>query len=74
LTEGIPFLTNVARTNESIVTSIGAGTPVITSYKGRAGTGIVWIVDLNLGLTAYKAVPESNAPTHTREAIAADRY
>lgn len=33
------------------------GIPTTTTYKGQAGTGILWISDPNAGLKAYNAVP-----------------
>ncbi|RPB00236.1 WSC-domain-containing protein [Choiromyces venosus 120613-1] len=57
--DGMPFFSLVAQTNESVPTNVGVGVPIITSYQGQPGTGIVWILDLILGLTAYKAVPEN---------------
>jgi hypothetical protein len=35
----------------------GVGIPTVTSKKGQAGTGIVWVTEPDKGLLAYKAVP-----------------
>jgi hypothetical protein len=35
----------------------GVGTPTVTSNQGKAGSGIVWVTDVDKGLLAYKAVP-----------------
>ncbi|KAJ8066890.1 hypothetical protein OCU04_004276 [Sclerotinia nivalis] len=40
------------RVNNSLL-----GIPTTTTYKGQAGTGILWISDPNAGLKAYNAVP-----------------
>lgn len=37
--------------------SSGVGTPTVTSHQGKPGSGIVWIMDVEKGLRAYKAVP-----------------
>ncbi|KAI5803029.1 hypothetical protein EDC01DRAFT_627840 [Geopyxis carbonaria] len=55
---GKPFFSAASATNESIPTNVGVGAPVITTYKGKKGTGIVWIIDRIEGLTAYHAVPK----------------
>jgi iron transport multicopper oxidase len=40
----------------------GVGTPTVTTFQGKAGTGILWICDPGVGgagLRAFKAVPDS---------------
>ena len=34
-----------------------SGVPTITTYKGQAGTGILWVTDPNAGIQAFNAVP-----------------
>lgn len=33
------------------------GNPTITSLNGKAGTGVVWLADVNVGLVAFNAIP-----------------
>lgn len=40
-----------------------SGIPTTTSYKGQAGTGILWIADPNAGLQAFNAVPVNGVLT-----------
>jgi len=49
----------VAQTDESSAGRVGVGVPTITTFKGQAGTAILWIADVDGGLRAYRAVPES---------------
>lgn len=35
----------------------GVSVPTVTSYQGQAGTGIVWLTDVGVGLKAWNAVP-----------------
>lgn len=51
-----PTFTLVGQTLDSSPGAVGAGPGTITSFKGQAGTGILWIADTN-GLRAYGAVP-----------------
>ncbi|OHF03550.1 WSC domain-containing protein [Colletotrichum orchidophilum] len=37
---------------------VGVGQMTITSDNGKAGSGIVWITDVNTGLMAFKAIPQ----------------
>lgn len=39
------------------------GVPTITTYKGQAGTGILWVTDPNVGLQAFSAVPVNGVLT-----------
>jgi hypothetical protein len=39
------------------MTFAGKSVPTVTSINGQAGTGVVWLADVNHGLVAYKAVP-----------------
>ncbi|KAK3385615.1 Cupredoxin [Podospora didyma] len=52
---GKPVFTQAGK---SAMTFAGNGVPTVTTLNGRAGTGIVWLADVNQGLVAYKAVPE----------------
>ncbi|TVY18072.1 WSC domain-containing protein [Lachnellula arida] len=55
--QGAPLFTLVGQTATNSAGRVGIGVPTITSYKGQAGTGILWISDPNLGLQAFNAVP-----------------
>ena len=57
---GAPLFTLVGQTNDVSAGRVGVGVPTITSYKGQAGTGILWITDVDGGLKAYNAVPDQN--------------
>lgn len=57
---GAPLFTLVGHTNGSSAGRVGVGVPTITSYKGQAGTGILWITDVDGGLNAYNAVPNQD--------------
>ncbi|KAI8279859.1 WSC domain-containing protein [Colletotrichum sp. SAR11_57] len=37
---------------------VGVGQMTITSDNGKPGTGIVWVADVNVGLQAFRAVPQ----------------
>ncbi|KAJ0164323.1 WSC domain-containing protein [Colletotrichum tanaceti] len=37
---------------------VGVGQMTVTSDKGKIGSGIVWITDVNAGLQAFRAVPQ----------------
>ena len=54
---GIPAFTLVAQTPDISTVRVGAGPAKITTYKGQAGTGILWVVDPDAGIRAYHAVP-----------------
>ena len=56
---GKAAFTQVAQTDESSAGRVGVGVPTITTFKGQAGTAILWIADVDGGLRAYRAVPES---------------
>lgn len=60
---GKPAFTLVAQTPDTSAGRPGSGSPTITTYKGQAGTGIVWIVDPDAGLRAYNAVPVNGVMT-----------
>ncbi|TVY32992.1 WSC domain-containing protein [Lachnellula subtilissima] len=55
--QGAPLFTLVGQTATNSAGRVGIGVPTVTSYKGQAGTGILWISDPNLGLQAFNAVP-----------------
>ncbi|EPE25666.1 hypothetical protein GLAREA_01578 [Glarea lozoyensis ATCC 20868] len=55
--QGLPLFTLVGQTLTKGAGRVGIGTPTITSYKGKAGTGILWITDPDAGLRAFNAVP-----------------
>ena len=56
---GSPLFSKVGQSADVSAGRVGVGVPTITTYKGQAGTGIVWITDVDAGLKAYKAVPDS---------------
>lgn len=56
---GVPKFTQVSQTDELSAGRVGVGVPTITTFKGQPGTGILWIADVDGGLRAYRAVPES---------------
>jgi iron transport multicopper oxidase len=57
---GRPFFTLVGQTATNGAGRVGIGIPTITTYKGQAGTGILWVTDPSAGLQAFNAVPNSN--------------
>lgn len=57
---GSPLFSKVGQSSDSSAGRVGVGVPTITTYKGQAGTGIVWVTDVDAGLKAYKAVPDSS--------------
>ena len=38
---------------------VGVGIPTITTYKGQAGTALLWVSDVEGGLRVFKAVPDT---------------
>ncbi|CUS08575.1 unnamed protein product [Tuber aestivum] len=56
---GRAAFTQVAQTDENSAGRVGVGVPTITTFKGQAGTAILWIADVDGGLRAYRAVPEN---------------
>ncbi|KAI4221049.1 MAG: hypothetical protein L6R36_007177, partial [Xanthoria steineri] len=58
--KGSPLFSKVGQSPENSAGRVGVGTPTITTYKGGAGTGIVWVTDVDAGLKAYKAVPDAS--------------
>jgi hypothetical protein len=57
---GKPVFTLVGQTQVVSAGRVGVGIPTVTTYKGQAGTGILWVTDVNLGLRAFNAVPVNN--------------
>jgi iron transport multicopper oxidase len=57
---GKPVFTLVGQTKTSGAGRVGIGLPTITTYKGQAGTGILWVTDPNNGLQAFNAVPDNS--------------
>ncbi|KAK3325088.1 Cupredoxin [Apodospora peruviana] len=51
---GKPFFTQVGKTAQTFAAQ---AIPVITTLNGAAGTGVLWISDINTGVMAFKAVP-----------------
>lgn len=56
---GKPVFTLVGQTKTNGAGRVGIGIPTITTYKGQAGTGILWITDPSSGLQAFNAVPDN---------------
>jgi len=54
---GAPLFTLVGQTSTNGAGRVGVGVPIVTTYKGQAGTGILWIADPSAGLQAFNAVP-----------------
>ncbi|KAK3330104.1 WSC domain-containing protein [Apodospora peruviana] len=57
---GAPFFTLAGKTPWQSAGRVGVGQPTVTTNKGQAGSAILWIADVNTGLQAFKAVPDSN--------------
>jgi iron transport multicopper oxidase len=56
---GNPQFTLVAQTAENSAGRVGVGIPTITTLNGKPGTAILWVSDVDAGLRAYNAVPQS---------------
>ncbi|KAI7470730.1 WSC-domain-containing protein [Hortaea werneckii] len=54
---GAPSFSLVGKTAEKSAGRVGPGVPVITTFKGRPGTAIMWSTDPDAGLRAWYAVP-----------------
>jgi iron transport multicopper oxidase len=61
--QGAPLFTLVGQTATNGAGRVGIGVPTVTTYKGQAGTGILWISDPNAGLQAFNAVPVNGVLT-----------
>ncbi|KAK4984994.1 hypothetical protein LTR50_006268 [Elasticomyces elasticus] len=57
---GAPVFTLVGATTETSAGRVGPGIPTITTYKGQAGTAILWSTDPDAGLRAWYAVPNAD--------------
>ncbi|KAK8208030.1 hypothetical protein M8818_004068 [Zalaria obscura] len=57
---GVPNFNFVGKTPESSAGRVGPGVPTITTYKGQAGTAIMWTTDPDAGLRAWYAVPQAD--------------
>lgn len=57
--QGKPLFTLVGQTASSGAGRVGIGIPTVTTYKGQADTGILWISDPQQGLQAFNAVPKN---------------
>ena len=64
-TTGLPIFTLAGQTNETSKCAPGTGLPTVTTFKGQAGTAILWSTDLDAGLRAWYAVPENDGVMHT---------
>ncbi|KAF3232296.1 hypothetical protein TWF191_000068 [Orbilia oligospora] len=62
---GKPVFTQVGMTAETNAGRVGTGIPTVTSMNGRAGTGILWLTDVDNGLRAWNAIPNADG-TMTR--------
>lgn len=66
---GNPVFSQVGVTNEVSAGRVGVGIPTVTTFKGRPGTGILWMTDPNAGLRAWNAVPVSGDASTTLQQI-----
>lgn len=57
---GSPLFTKVGQSADTSAGRVGVGVPTVTTYKGQPGTGIVWVTDVDAGLKAYRAVPDTS--------------
>lgn len=57
---GSPLFSKAGQSAGVSAGRVGVGVPTITTCESLAGTGIVWITDVDAGLKAYKAVPDSS--------------
>ncbi|KAB5549639.1 hypothetical protein GE09DRAFT_180398 [Coniochaeta sp. 2T2.1] len=57
---GNPFFSLAGKTPITSAGRAGVGQPTVTTNGGRAGSAILWITDVNTGLRAFKAVPDSS--------------
>lgn len=57
--QGPDYFKLEAQSEESSVTAVGSGSPVVTTARGKRRSGIVWVADINAGLTAYHAIPQN---------------
>ncbi|KUJ06410.1 uncharacterized protein LY89DRAFT_412163 [Mollisia scopiformis] len=55
---GVPCFTLAGQT---AMIFAGRGAPTVTSLNGKAGSGIVWMADVNDGIVAFNAVPVNGA-------------
>lgn len=59
---GNPVFTHVADTPEKAAYILGVGHGTTTSFNGQAGTGLVWVTDVEgYNLRVYNAVPQNGA-------------
>ncbi|PQE05793.1 wsc domain-containing protein [Rutstroemia sp. NJR-2017a BVV2] len=61
--QGAPLFTLFGQSQANSAGVVGIGIPTVTTYKGQAGTGILWVSDPNAGLKAYNAVPVNGVLT-----------
>ncbi|RKU48393.1 hypothetical protein DL546_009359 [Coniochaeta pulveracea] len=57
---GNPVFTLAGKTAMSFAGRPGNGVATVTTNAGKAGSGILWVADVNTGLKAFKAVPDAN--------------
>jgi len=61
-TNGNPVFTHVADTPEKAAYILGVGHGTTTSLNGQAGTGLLWVTDVEgYNLRVYNAVPQNGA-------------
>lgn len=60
---GRPQFSYAGQTSASTTARAAVSAPVVTSLDGEEGTGILWVVDPDNGVTAYNAVPENGVLT-----------
>lgn len=60
---GRPRFSYAGQTSAATTARAAVSAPVVTSLDGQAGTGVLWVVDPDNGVSAYKAVPENGLLT-----------
>ncbi|KAK1487356.1 WSC domain-containing protein [Colletotrichum tamarilloi] len=56
--KGVPQFSLAGQSSWISAGRVGVGQMTVTSDNGKAGSGIVWITDVNTGLMAFKAIPQ----------------
>ncbi|KXH67150.1 WSC domain-containing protein, partial [Colletotrichum salicis] len=56
--KGVPQFSLAGQSTWISAGRVGVGQMTVTSDNGKAGSGIVWITDVNTGLMAFKAIPQ----------------
>ncbi|KAL0938531.1 WSC domain-containing protein-like protein 3 [Colletotrichum truncatum] len=56
--KGVPQFILAGKSEFISAGRVGVGQMSVTSDNGRPGTGIVWVTDVNVGIRAFRAVPQ----------------